>query len=135
MRPTLPQMDDMFFPMPFIYYFTYLRYATEALYLAEIKKYAQVYDITSGMDLLGYKQSDQWWCMLVLPFFGILYRVLAYLCLILLPPGVLVRRWWTRLIDFKSHIAKFKNWARKQREKKHHNLVINAEDDELQEQP
>ncbi|KAG2389631.1 hypothetical protein C9374_014191 [Naegleria lovaniensis] len=115
MRPTIPQMNDMFFPMPYIYSLSYLRYATEALYLFEVKKYTSVYSVESGMELLGYQFSDQTKCVWILPLFGIFYRILAYLSLVLLPPGVYVKKLWRGLFNYKQHWKKMKEWMERKR--------------------
>jgi hypothetical protein len=102
-RPTLPQMQTMPFPLPYIPYISYIRYGQEALYLMEVKWYKDIYNIESGMKLFGYQLSDMLWCVLMVPVFGILIRVLAYICLIGAMPGSLVNRVMSWIVDTTQH--------------------------------
>ena len=124
-RPTMSEMDDMFFPMPYIYSLSFLRYSTEALYLTEVKKYSQVYDVNSGLDLMGYAFKNFPRMAITIPLFGIIYRILACIALLILPPSSLVRRVVGKVTDYKAHIAKIKKLIARKKQRDHEQLSIN----------
>ncbi|KAL9643147.1 hypothetical protein ABK040_001636 [Willaertia magna] len=109
-RPTIPQMNEMFFPMPYIYWLSYLRYAQEALYLAELSAYKQIYSLDSSLNLYGYSFSDWVWCLLAIPLFGLLFRLLAYISLLFSPPEILskIHTFLAFVLDYKEHYNKIK---------------------------
>ena len=114
-RPTMIEMNKMFFPMPYIYWCSFLRYAQEALYLTEITKYKIIYDVTSSLELFGYKFENWWWTVLSTALFGLFYRVLAYIALLLLPPDVWVRRWLSFVFDIHGHWSRIKRLFKRQK--------------------
>eukprot|EP00003_Mantamonas_plastica_P030396 TRINITY_DN752_c2_g1_i1.p1 TRINITY_DN752_c2_g1~~TRINITY_DN752_c2_g1_i1.p1 ORF type:complete len:202 (+),score=48.80 TRINITY_DN752_c2_g1_i1:2-607(+) len=79
-RPTLPELKNMFFPMPYIPYVSYIRWGQEAIYLNEMKRY-MYYNVQSGMDIFGYKWEQYPICMILVPAIGIIIRILAYIAL------------------------------------------------------
>ncbi|KAL9646021.1 hypothetical protein ABK040_012080 [Willaertia magna] len=101
-RPTLKQMKDMPFPMPYIPWISYIRYGQEALYILEVKEYSKVFNIETGMDILGYNLDDYWWCIMSVPLFGLLYRFLAYLSLFTLRPDGYFQQFVSYILDVKG---------------------------------
>jgi hypothetical protein len=102
-RPTLPQMQTMPFPLPYVPYISYIRYGQEALYLLEVKWYAEIYNIQSGLKLFGYHEEDLLWCILMVPAIGIAIRVLAYMSLLSSIPGSLMHRITGWILDVQGH--------------------------------
>lgn len=106
-RPTLMEIKKMFFPLPYMPYISFLRWAEgnslnhnsriinkfltnknfnflEAVYLAEIKEYQDIYDITSGLKILGYSTNlrSQFMIDLGIVFaMAIAFRIIAVLLL------------------------------------------------------
>ncbi|KAL9658627.1 hypothetical protein ABK040_006163 [Willaertia magna] len=111
-KPTLPQMKEMFFPMPYISYLSYIRYGQEALYLNEIIWYSQVYDINSGLKLFGYNLNDYLWCVLVVPVIGILFRIFAYFSLFTLHDDSYYCIFVNWLTDMVGHFRRMKRLMR-----------------------
>jgi hypothetical protein len=82
MRPTLPKwIEDIGYPLAILPWFSYMRYAQEAIYLTEIKHYYHLFDngkeLQPALDRLGYDQANLWWCIVVLVGYGVLFRILT----------------------------------------------------------
>jgi len=58
-------------------YLSIQRWAVEAQYLIEIRKYKSQYDISFSLDRFGYNENDLSFCLWYLPILGVVYRCLA----------------------------------------------------------
>jgi len=80
-RPTLPQMKTMPFPMPYVPYISYMRWAEEAIYITEIGRFQDVYDVTTGLNLFGYSLENFTEDMTMILALGLAFRIIAYVLL------------------------------------------------------
>jgi len=53
----------------------------EALYLAEVEQYQNIYLLAPGLDLWGYKQGNYGTCTVAMFLLGFVFRVVAYLAI------------------------------------------------------
>ena len=83
-QPTLQQFSEMPFPLPIIPALSFLRWSVEGLYLAEVFEYRHIYNIDSGMELLGYSVANFSLDLWILFVQGVVFRVLAGLALVLM---------------------------------------------------
>ena len=98
--------------MPYIYWCSYLRYAQEALYITEISKYQNIYDVTTGLKLFGYSLDHWWWNYMSITLFGLFYRVLAYISLLIWSSGI-VKKIVSSVTDFRRHWILLKQCLKK----------------------
>jgi hypothetical protein len=79
--PTLPDYQKMVFPLNLAPYSSYLFFAQQATYVAEIRKYDDFYDINKSLDIYGYKENNLLMCIGVLIAYGMVFRILALLAM------------------------------------------------------
>jgi len=81
-RPTLNELNKMWFPLPYMGNFSFLRFAQEALYITEVEQYKSVYNIEAGLKILGYDLDNFLLDISMIILHGIIFRVLSLLALI-----------------------------------------------------
>jgi len=83
-RPTLSEFKTMVVPVKYIPSASYLRWSQESIYIAEVSQYAEVYDITSGLNLLSYSLDDFHKCLIWIAGLGLLFRICAFIAMVAL---------------------------------------------------
>ena len=82
--PSLCKLKDIDVIGPVAYSLSYCRWFVEALFEKEVERYPPV--LQTSIDALAFRNSydleSYGLCMLVLFAFGIVFRVIAYLCLV-----------------------------------------------------
>lgn len=85
-NPTLTQLKDPNLLGGLLYvptYVSYIRWAQEAYYLTEIEQYRAIFlNVQAGMDVYGYKFSDDLTCWLALAASAVIFRALAFVALV-----------------------------------------------------
>ena len=123
LRPTIPQMNDMFFPMNILHWISFLRYSQEIVYLIELEKYTQIFNVQTSLDIFGY-QFGNWWSGVALICYAIALRILAYLALLYVPDTVFIKRGFRWLINRRVII---KNWiAQKKANRKPKEFLVDS---------
>jgi len=80
-RPTLGELKAMPFPLPYMPYGSYLRWAQEAFYITEVKRYASVYDVDTGLSILSYSADNYLLDMMMVLSLGVFFRIVAFVAL------------------------------------------------------
>ena len=75
-------LEDMFFPLNIAPNVSFLRWAQEAFYISEVQSWADVYDIRPGVHDLGYDLGAKVRGMVMVLAFGILFRIVAYVIMV-----------------------------------------------------
>lgn len=83
-RPTLPELAKMLPPFSLISYTSFFRWLTEAYYISEIRNWAALYNITSGLRVFDYHLDHFGLAIGIVIGMGLLCRCVALLCLELL---------------------------------------------------
>lgn len=67
-------------------YMSYVRWGQEALYLAEIEEWSHIQgiDVKPSLELFDYHLSDYNFCMGMTILFGVLFRVLALIAMLVM---------------------------------------------------
>ena len=85
-RPTLPEIQKMFPLLHAMPYISYIRWGQEALYLQEIRKWSEIQgvNVQPSLDLFGYSFDDYALCVILTAAFGVLFRLLALIAMIVM---------------------------------------------------
>lgn len=76
-KPTLSEMSKMWIPMPWLPWISPFRYSSEAFYLLEIFEWSKIYDVTTGLDIMGWQEAHKVNWLLVLLGMGLFWRLIA----------------------------------------------------------
>lgn len=104
---TLTEFKNLGFPLNALPSYCYLRYGLESLYLFELDKYSNLYDITKSHQLLDYNPSNMYTNWKYLLIIGIILRVISFILLYLNKPNSYLRK----LIVLIMNIAYFSFFA------------------------
>jgi len=83
-KPPLPQLKTMPIPVPYVPYISFLRWGQEAVYITEVNQYRNVYNISTGLEVLGYSSDNYRMDLVMMLSLGIAFRIFAFIFMVIL---------------------------------------------------
>ncbi|KAG2393483.1 hypothetical protein C9374_007014 [Naegleria lovaniensis] len=83
----LPTLKEMYFPINYLPYLSYLTYSHENAYLIELKRYEGMYDLSKSLKIMGYSWDDFYMTIYMMIVYGFIFRIAAFIALVCVKPS------------------------------------------------